>query len=453
MASEIRKILIVDDSALTREVIRRNLESPRFEIFSASNVDEAIKFLNNQSIDLVITDVKMPKISGLQLVQHIAHNAPRIEVIVITGYPNVQNAIAAIRHGAFEYLTKPFTDEELLQVVHKALEKQKMRERASHNGSEEDNLAYHGFLGQARAMREVYLQIKKASQISATVLITGESGTGKELAARAIHYEGKGSPSPFVTVNCGAIPESLIESELFGHMKGAFTGATESRAGFFVTAEGGTIFLDEISETSMNVQVKLLRVLQEKEVFMVGSSRPRKVNVRIIAATNKNLEELIQKGIFREDLYYRLNVINIEIPPLRKRKNDIPLLAQEFASRFAKEFQKPEPHFSDNALLALGHYSWPGNVRELQNVIQRVVAMTDVELIDVAHLPPSMRYSIEANEDGPLISLREMESAYVKKVLDRCEGNISKAANILQIDRKTLRAKLRFDEEKTKSPD
>jgi len=295
-------------------------------------------------------------------------------------------------------------------------------------------------------MREVFTTIGKASSASATVLITGESGTGKELAARAIHYSSGRSSAPFVPINCGGIPEGLLESELFGHVKGAFTGATESRAGFFHAADGGTIFLDEISDMSLAMQVKLLRVLQDKEVCMVGSNRTRKVDVRILAATNKDLQGLVKKGLFREDLFYRLHVITIIIPPLRERGDDILLLAHHFLTQFAAESGKATPGFSDEALRSLRSYNWPGNVRELENVIQRLVVMTDDDLIEVPDLPSLIRFSALRNT-GFTRTLAEVENEYISNVLASVDGNKTRAAEILGIDRKTLREKLKRAEQ------
>jgi transcriptional regulator with PAS, ATPase and Fis domain len=283
--------------------------------------------------------------------------------------------------------------------------------------------------------------IARAAHTAATVLIFGESGTGKELVARAIHYGSKRISAPFVPVNCGAIPGELLESELFGHIKGAFTGATETRAGFFQTADGGTIFLDEISETSLAMQVKLLRVLQDKEVCMVGSGRTRKVDVRILASTNKDLATLVEKGLFREDLFYRINVINIDLPPLRERDNDVILLAQHFMKKYSEELGKPVHRFSDRALQILRKYHWPGNVRELENVIQRLVVMTDEDPIDAPDLPELMRFS--ALGHGNLNrTLAEVEAEYIQNVFASVKGNKTRAAEILGIDRKTLREKL-----------
>jgi len=291
-------------------------------------------------------------------------------------------------------------------------------------------------------MQKVIGSILKAASTPATVLISGESGTGKELVARAIHYNSPRAAAPFVPINCGAIPEQLLESELFGHVKGAFTGATETRAGFFQTADGGTIFLDDISETSVSMQIKLLRVLQEKEICMVGSTRSQKVDVRILASTNKDLPSLVKKDAFREDLFYRIHVITIELPPLRERGDDILLLIRYFATKFATELGIATLHFSDEALQTLKNYHWPGNVRELENVVQRLVIMTDGDLIEVPDLPSLMRFSA-LRETGFHRTLAEMETEYIRNVLESVNGNKTQAAKILGIDRKTLREKLK----------
>ena len=444
MTSAVKKdsILVVDDAPNTREVLQRNLAAQEYQVFTSPDVADAIKILNSTPIDLVITDLKMPGVSGLDLVRHVRENFKDIEVMMITGYPTIEGAVTAVKTGAEEYLTKPFTDEELLSAVQRVLDKLHFRRTTQVQSSSKLRASY-GFIGESEAMRGVFGAIDKAASTSATVLIIGESGTGKELLARAIHYNSSRASSPFVPINCGAIPQELLESELFGHIKGAFTGATETRAGFFQTADGGTIFLDEISETSLSMQVKLLRVLQDKEVCMVGSTRSRKVDVRILASTNKDLPTLVKKGVFREDLFFRINVITIEIPPLRKRGDDIFLLIQYFTTKFAEELGKPIPGFSDNALQVLKNYHWPGNVRELENVIQRLVIMTDGDLIEVPDLPSLMRFSA-LSETGFHRTLAEVEAEYIRNVLGSVNGNKTRAAEILGIDRKTLREKLKF---------
>jgi len=435
-------ILLVDDVPATLEILQRNLISQGYEVFTAPGAIEAVDILESTKIDLVITDLKMPKVSGLDLVRHIRENIKNTEVMIITGYASIKGAVEAMKTGADEYLPKPFTDEELLSAVSHALDKLKIKKISQHDSEKKLSNSY-GLIGRSEVMQPVYETIAKAASTSATVLISGESGTGKELVARAIHYNSGRVSSPFVPVNCGGVPENLLESELFGYVKGAFTGATTTRAGFFQTADGGTIFLDEISETSASMQVKLLRVLQDKEVCMVGTSRTRKVDVRILASTNRDLLQLVKRGEFREDLYFRLNVIILILPPLRDRGDDILLLTQNFSEQFAQQLGKPVPEFSENASKVFKKYDWPGNVRELENVIQRLVVMTDGNVIDVIDLPELMRFSA-LRKRGFDRTLAEVESEYIRNVLESVEGNKTKAAKILGIDRKTLREKLKI---------
>jgi DNA-binding NtrC family response regulator len=434
-------ILVVDDAPDTLEVLRRNLATHGYKVFTASSVPEAIRIFSNTSIDLVITDYKMPRISGLDLIRHVRENFSDTEIMMITGYSSVAGAVEAMKSGAEEYLAKPFTDDELFTAVDRMLKKLQIR-RAGQIHSKKIDSTFYGLIGESKAMQYIFKTISKAAKVNATILITGESGTGKELVARAVHYNSIRASATFVPVNCGGIPEALLESELFGFVKGAFTGASESRAGFFQTAEGGTVFLDEISETSQSMQVKLLRVLQDREVCMVGSSRPRKVDVRIIAATNKDLQNLVNKDVFRQDLFYRLNVLTIDVPPLRNRDDDLLLLARYFVDKFAKELDRPKIEISSDALEALKKYDWPGNIRELENILQRLVVMTDGNLIDVPDLPSQMRFSALR---GTCLtrSLAEVEAEYIRNVLANLNGNKTKAAEILGIDRKTLREKLK----------
>lgn len=441
MADDSSTILVVDDAPDTLEVIQRNLTSQGYAVLTAPGVPEAIQILDNSPVDLVITDLKMPKVSGLELVRHIRENFRDTEVMMITGYATIDGAVQAVKTGADEYLSKPFTDEELLAAVRRVLEKLKLK-RMSELQRRGFPTSTHGLIGNSDVMKKVFNAITKAAGINATVMIQGESGTGKELVARAIHYSSLRASAPFIPVNCGGIPEGLLESELFGYVKGAFTGATESRAGFFQTAEGGTIFLDEISETSLAMQVKLLRVLQDKEVCMVGANRSRKIDVRIIAATNKDLLSLIKKGSFREDLFFRLNVINITLPPLRERGDDILILTQHFLSKYARELGRGIPEFSPDALKSLRNYYWPGNIRELENMIQRLVVMTDSDKIEVSDLPSHLRFTV-SREAGFDRTLAEVEAEYIKNVLATVHGNKTRAAEILGIDRKTLREKIK----------
>jgi len=432
------RVLVVDDSALTLEVIQRNLSAAGYDVYTAASVNQAIDFLEHDSVDLVITDIKMPKISGLELLKYVKENLKSTEIMIITGYPSVKGAVEAVKDGAEDYLVKPFTDEELLAAVASMLEKQTNRRAAEVKSIP----ANYNIIGNSKGMQKVYRLIDKASETKVNVLITGESGTGKELVARAIHYNGPERSGPFVPVNCTAIPDTLLESELFGHVKGAFTDARSSRAGFFQIADGGTLFLDEIGDASMSMQGKLLRAIQNKEIFMMGSSRVQKVNIRILTATNMDLQRLVKKGLFREDLYFRLNIIEIPLPPLHERGEDILLLAQLFTEKLSKEMNRPAPRFSDKVLHIFKTYQWQGNVRELENLVQRLVVLADGDLIDVADLPEQMRFTIDRSQgfDRPLI---EVEVEYISDVLSSVKGNKTKAAEILGIDRKTLREKLR----------
>ena len=432
-------VLVVDDSAESIELIRRNLESIGYRVYTASSVRSAVVLLESITVDLVITDLKMPEENGFALVRHVSENFKGVGILVITGFPSIEGAIESIRIGAEEYLVKSFTDKELFAAVQRVLQKthrdmRKPQADASHQDS--------GIIGESEEMYKVYHAINKVKTTDATVLITGESGTGKELVARAIHYGGRTAKAPFVPVNCGGIPDSLLESELFGHVKGSFTGAVETRAGFFQTADGGTIFLDEISNTSLAMQAKLLRVLQEKEFYMVGSKKSHKVNVRVVAATNVDLMQLVKQGMFREDLYYRLNIISIELPPLRARGNDIFLLVNFFLSKYVRELGKRPMKFTTKALNALKEYAWPGNVRELQNLMHRLVIMADDPIIDVPDLPETFRFSASRTRRLDR-KLEEVERDYILDVYAANGKNLSRTAERLGIDRKTLREKIR----------
>ena len=432
------KVLVVDDSPETVELIKRNLESAGYHVYSASSVQSAIRLLDSIDIDLLITDLKMPGENGITLVRHVSENFKGVGILVITGFPSIEGAIESIKIGAEEYLVKSFTDEELFQAVERVLSKSVGNKKTSAKPKPQN----FGIIGESEGMQKVFNTITKAKSANATVLISGESGTGKELVARGLHYGSHISAAPFVPVNCGGIPDSLLESELFGYVKGAFTGATETRAGFFQTADGGTLFLDEISNTSLAMQAKLLRVLQEKEFYMVGSKKAHKANVRVVAATNVDLMQLVKKGLFREDLYYRLNIISIELPPLRDRGDDILLLIDFFLAKYIRELNKDPMRFTPRAIKVLKEYRWPGNVRELQNLIHRLVILADDDVIDTPALPESFRYSATRTK-GLDRKLEEVEREYVLDVLAANKNNISQAALSLGIDRKTLRDKIK----------
>ena len=433
-------ILVADEAPATFEALRRDLLPGGYRVFAAASMADALRALAGSRVDLVIANVRLPGADDLALVRHVAENLDATAVLAITNYASVDGAVNAIRAGAHDYLPKPIAREHLLAAVQSALETRRARTPAAARPEQGFPGAF-GLWGESAPMKEVLHAIGKAASITATVLVHGESGTGKELVARAIHYSSERASAPFVAVNCGAIPETLLESELFGYVKGAFTGAAESRAGFFQTADGGTIFLDEVSETSPSMQVKLLRVLQDREICMVGATRPRRVDVRIVASTNRDPLKLVSKGLLREDLFYRLNVIAIAVPPLRERGDDTLLLTRHFAVRFAEAFGRSTPQFSDAALRALRGYPWPGNVRELENVVQRAVVMCEGSVIGVRDLPPLMRVG-PSREPGPGRRLEEVEHDHILTVLATCEGNRSRAARILGIDRKTLRSKL-----------
>jgi DNA-binding NtrC family response regulator len=437
--SEKTAVLIVDDSEDTRAILQRTLGGRGFYTAAAGSVASAVRLLETRAFDLVITDVRMPEQDGYQLLRHVRDNYRDLEVLVMTGFPQLEDAVMAVKNGAEEYLVKPFTEAELLAAVDKVLIKVAAGRKLAETTIQ---AAYHGLIGQSPAARELVKAMERAARTSATVLLQGESGTGKEVVARAIHYNSSRASAPFIPVNCAAIPEQLLESELFGHIKGAFTGAGATRAGFFQAADRGTILMDEIGEASLTMQAKLLRVIQDKEVCMVGSTKTQQVDVRLIASTNKNLPDLMKKGAFREDLYYRLNVINIHLPPLRERGDDVLLLINHFSRKAAEEFGRPVPVFSQRALQAFQAYRWPGNIRELENVIQSLVAMMEDHHIQAPDLPALMRFSA-STAGGPQKTLAEMEQEYIQSVLEQVNGNKTQAARILGVDRKTLREKLK----------
>jgi DNA-binding NtrC family response regulator len=433
-------ILIVDDDVHILELLHRHLQSWNYHTYKAVSVKEAVTILRDTPIDLLITDLKMPEVDGFELVKFVSEHYPKLPKLIVTGYPSVQDSLEAIKSGVVAYLTKPFTKEELKTAMDDALKKAAISQKKTTQEKEKKDF-YGDMIGSSEKINEIFQIIDRVKNNKATVSIKGESGTGKELVARAIHYEGKFAKGPYIAVNCGAIPENLLESELFGYIKGAFTGADSNRNGFFQAANGGTIFLDEIGNASLNVQSKLLRALQEKEVVKVGAQKAEKIDVRIIAATNNNLKEMIQKGTFREDLFYRLTVVEIEVPPLRERKEDISMLVEKFLFKYGVEYKDRFVKISPKALAILQRYNWPGNIRELENIIQRAVIMCD-RIVEVEHLPDSLKYNVDFSEER-LISLKEMEKRHIQYVLNATNNNKTKAAKILQIDRKTLREKLK----------
>ncbi len=435
------QILVVDDNKITCEVIQRNLASEGYRVFVVHNVEDAVDVLSRQGIDLLITDYKMPRLTGMDMIQYARDHFQDLGIIMLTGYGSIKGAVSALKQGADEYITKPFTDMELMDTVAKCIKRYQER-RIDPGILYSDTWSRFGIIGQSEKMQHLFATIQKAGENDATVLIQGESGTGKELVARAIHYNHKTrAVYPFIPFNCPGMPPALFESELFGHVKGAFTGASRDSKGFFRAAENGCLFLDEISELPYELQGKLLRVLQEKEYTRVGETRQHKADVRIMAATNQKLEDLVEKGLFRQDLFFRINVITVDIPPLRERGDDILLLAKHFIVKYAKQLGKNEPKLTQNAVAALKNYVWPGNVRELENLIHRNLIMNDTQYIDSAAFPAAMKTAISP-EKNVFPSLSEMTGKYVREVLAHTGGNKAKALKILKIDRKTLLKKL-----------
>ena len=433
------KLLAVDSDTDALGGIQACLEVGELRITTASSGAEAIRILEFSKVDLVILDIQIRDIDGLSFLQYIREQFKDIEVIMTASSPSVPDAVRAIKGGAENFLTKPLQPNELLAAVERLVGKLIQRRALLPQSPPPET---YGLIGISDGIRNVIERIERAAAINANVLIHGESGTGKELVARAIHYRGDRAAARFVPVNCTAIPDTLIESELFGHVKGAFTGAKESRAGFFQIADGGTIFLDEIGDASLNLQGKLLRVLQNKEIHIVGSSHVRKVDTRIIAATHKNLLSMVDQNHFREDLYYRLDVVDIYVSPLRERPEDILPLVNHFLDKYAKEMGLNPPSLSDRAIENLSNYNWPGNVRELENLTQRLLVNVDNDTLDVSDLPGTMHRGIRPGVDAPK-TLAAVEAEHILKILKSTDGNKTRAASILGIDRKTLREKLK----------
>ncbi|MDR3130638.1 MAG: sigma-54 dependent transcriptional regulator [Treponema sp.] len=439
------KLLVVDDEKNIREGLAASLQMDGYEIETADSGDEGWRRFQKGDIDLAITDLRMPGVSGEELLKRISAETPGVPVIVLTGHGTVENAVSAMRNGAYDFLTKPVNLERLSLLVKRALQNRELAIR--HHRLEEElehQKKFETIIGSSVPMRKVFDTISRAAPAKASVLITGESGVGKELVADALHELSPRKGKPLIKVHCAALAASLLESELFGHEKGAFTGAVSRMRGRFELANEGTLFLDEIGEIDQNIQIKLLRVLQEKKFQRVGGEETIEVDVRIVAATNKDLKAEIEKGSFREDLYFRLNVVNIHIPPLRERKDDIPLLISAFLKEFAAENGKPVEGMDDKARAVLYAYSWPGNVRELRNCIESAVVMAKGPAITEADIPPTIK---SRNDEGwiriPLgANLEEAERIIIRDTLSSLKGNKSKTAEVLAIGRKTLHRKL-----------
>ena len=431
------KILVVDDEAIVRESLGDWLKDADYQVFTAESGHEALKVIEREKPVIMIADLVMPSMDGIELMKRAKARQPGIEVIIITAYASIPTAITAMKEGAYDYIEKPFCPERAELLVKKLAEHQELiEENLSLRQRLEDRYHFENIITKSSKMQRLIELIKVVGKSNATVLITGESGTGKELVARATHSQSSRHNKPFIAVSCAALPESLLESELFGHEKGSFTGAYTQKKGKFEFANGGTIFLDEVGEMSANIQVHLLRVLEEKEFTRVGGNEPIRVDLRVISATNKDLRKAIEKQEFREDLYYRLNVVNIELPPLRERKEDIPLLAEHFLNKFAADNRKEVTGFSPDAMEFLLGYDWPGNVRELENAIERAVILAKDSLITVADLPQENLSLVRLASTGK--NLKEVEKNHVLNVLRKTGGNYSEAARILGISRMTL---------------
>jgi DNA-binding NtrC family response regulator len=445
--NEPARILIIDDEESIRDSVGQVLEKEGYGVGSAVSGQEGLSLFGKKAFQVVYLDLKLPGIKGLDVLSRIKETSPDTPVIIITGYASIDSAVEAMKRGAFDYLTKPFTPEEVRITTRKALESRRLfLENTSLRGELEAKAEFDFVVGKNRAMGEVLDIVRRVSPAESTVLISGESGTGKELIAREIHRHSLRRHAPFVVVDCGALVETLFESELFGHVKGSFTGAHETKHGRFEVADGGTIFFDEIGNIGLNIQAKLLRVIQEREVNRIGSSKPIKVDVRILAATNENLADGVRKGKFREDLFYRLSVVPIHLPPLRERKEDIPLLVAHFLQKYNKKAKKNISSVSPRALRALKEYDWPGNIRELENTIERAVVLSQcdgIELKDLIYHGISADSTALGLPGGRLKSLEDMEKDYIKAVLRAQYGNKTRSADILGIDRKTLWAKIK----------
>jgi two-component system, NtrC family, response regulator AtoC len=468
--SSSRQILIADDEPNLRRVLTAQLERDGYEVHAVEDGRQALDALAEHHIDLVITDLKMPHTDGMTVLKHVNEHMPDVPVILITAHGTVDTAVEALKLGAFDYVTKPFDRTEFRSVVHKAI---RTRELSYKHVAPPAKRGRYRIIGQAPRMQEVYRIIERVADTPSTVLVTGESGTGKELVARALHENSGRADKPFIRVNCAAIPPDLIESELFGYERGAFTGAVTSKPGRFELADAGTLFLDEIGEVPPSMQVKLLRALQEQEFERVGGIKTIKVDVRLVTATNRDLKEEISAGRFREDLYYRLNVVHVHLPALRERAGDIPLLLEHFIERFNARLNRQVTAFSPEAREALLGYPWPGNIRELENVVERCMLFADDEVVELAHLPAEVRRAtaqgatarptpvparplsaeglatevLQLDEAGLKQTVREatakLERELIVRALEQNGGNVTRTARLLKISRKSLQTKMK----------
>ncbi len=434
------KLLVVDDEDIVRESLCDWLSSVGYKVLTANCGDEALEVIKHRKVKIMIADLIMPGMDGIELMKKAREIVPTISTVIITAHGTIQTAITAMREGAYDYIEKPFCPEKVELIIRNLVEHHNLiEENISLRQKVEDRHNFEGIIAKSPKMMKIFELIKTVAPTNTTVLITGESGTGKEIIARAIHHQSQRRNKPFIVTNCAALPETLLESELFGYEKGSFTGAVERRKGKFEAADTGTLFLDEIGEIDSNTQVHLLRALEEKKIIRIGSNEEIGVNVRIIAATNKKLRTLIEQEKFREDLYYRLNVVTIDLPPLRARREDILPLAEHFLKKYAKENDRPVKSFSAEVVEFMLNYDWPGNVRELENMIERGVVLSKDKTITLAEFPQELTNSTSANGK----TLEAMERNHIRKVLEDTGGNIARTAKMLGIHRMTLYNKLK----------
>ena len=438
-------ILVVEDEDIMRAILAQLLREAGFRVVESATAEAAIEIFAAESPALTITDIELGGMNGIELLDRIKQMDSEALVVMITAYSSVETSIAALRKGAYDYITKPFINEDILQTARNALRQRDLFHENRYLRRElKQKYQFENIIGRSDALTGIFKLIEKIANTTSSVLIQGESGVGKELIARAIHYGSSRADQPFIAINCAALPESLLESELFGYVKGAFTGAHSSKTGLFKAADGGSLFLDEISEMPQSLQVKLLRALQEREFIPLGTTRPITFDARLIAATNRNLEEEIAAHRFREDLYYRLNVFNLTIPPLRERREDVPLLVRYFVEKYCRSLNHLPKTVSDEAMQAMINYEWRGNVRELQNAIERSVAISD-DRIELIHLPQKIREAKQVTNDltGQTLTLDELERRYILETLDRVGDDKTQAAELLGIDLSTLYRKLK----------
>ena len=446
------RVLVVDDEQSMRELLAIMLRQAGYEVVVAEGGEAAVERLKSETFDLVVTDLRMRKVDGLAVLKAAKEFSPRTAVLVVTAFASTETAVEAMKLGAYDYVTKPFKLDELKLTVSNALERRRLQdENQALKRQLRRERGFENFVGRSPKMLEVFETIRKTADSGSTVMITGESGTGKELVAQALHWESSRRNGPFVSVNCGAVPETLMESELFGHVKGAFTGAVASTEGLFPAATGGTLFLDEITEIPPTIQVKLLRAIQERHIRRVGDTKDVPIDVRLIAASNRDLGKAVADGVLREDLFYRLNVIPIHLPPLRDRREDIPLLVAHFVKKLAREVARPVHGATPEAVAILEHYHWPGNIRELQNVVERAMVLGRGDMLDVVELPASVRLPhtrdelpVELPAEGIDLeaALDQIERRYMQLALDRVGGVQTRAAELLRVSFRQFRYKL-----------